>query len=47
MIIFSCGQIEEQFLIPKVPRDSFISFSSSSSSNGPVQHQTKCNYNYV
>lgn len=39
---FSC-QVDEPFLIPKVPRDSFISLSSSGSSIGV--NQPKCNYN--
>lgn len=41
---FSCAPIEEPFF--KVPRDSLISMSSSSSgsSTGLFPNQSKCNY---
>jgi len=44
--VFSCGHlIEEPFLVPKAPRESFISSSSSASSTGILLQQSKCNYN--
>jgi len=43
LLIFSCGHLtEEPFLVPKVPRDSFMSSSSSGSSTGILLQQSKC-----
>lgn len=45
---FSCGHlVEEPFLVPKAPRDSFMSSSASSfsgSSTGILLQQSKCKH---
>lgn len=44
----TCGHlIEEPFLVPKAPRDSFISSSSSASSTGILLHQSKSKHNNI
>lgn len=44
---FFSGQIDEPFLVPKAPQESFMSLSSSSSSNGVLLNQPKCKYIYL
>ncbi|XP_027841862.1 uncharacterized protein LOC114123171 [Aphis gossypii] len=44
----TCGHlIEEPFLVPKAPRDSFISSSSSASSTGILLQQSKSKHNNI
>jgi len=40
-------QIDEPFLVPKAPRESFMSLSSSSSSNGVLLNQPKSKYTCI
>jgi hypothetical protein len=42
-VIFRYGQIDEKFLVPKIPPDLFLSSSSSGSSTEVLPH-LKCNY---